>query len=63
MLTFKNLVRGDIVRSKLDHRTFVVTGNYGDRVIAVTSVDMTHPSEWEVVVKQDIYEDSKSGGI
>lgn len=63
MLTFKNLVRGDIVRSKLDHRTFVVTDNYGDRVIAVTSVDMTHPSEWDVVVKQDIYEDSKSGGI
>lgn len=45
--TFRKLKRGDLVKHKHDRRTFVVTSNYGDRVTAVSSVDMTNPSEWD----------------
>lgn len=43
------LKRGDLVRHKHDHRAYVVTGNYGNHVTAVSSVDMTNPSEWDRV--------------
>lgn len=46
---FRTLKRGDVVKHKHDSRTFVVTANYGDRVTAVSSVDMTNPHEWEAV--------------
>jgi hypothetical protein len=46
-----SLQRGDIVKHKGDSRTFVVTGNYGGRVTAVATVDITNPAEWEIVVK------------
>jgi len=42
---FKNLQRGDMIKPWDDSRTFVVTANYGDRITAVTSVDMTNPTE------------------
>lgn len=44
--TFRGLKRGDLVRHKSESRTFVVTANYGDRVTATTTVDMTNPGEW-----------------
>lgn len=47
----KSLKRGDIVKLKSDSRTFVVTENYGKRVTAVATVDITNPPEWEVVLK------------
>lgn len=47
----KHLQRGDIVQPHGDSRTFVVTANYGGRVTAVASVDMTNPTEWELVLK------------
>lgn len=49
----KHLERGDIVKPHGDSRTFVVTGNYGGRVTAVATVDITNPPEWEVVLKAE----------
>lgn len=46
---FKRLDRGAIVRHKSLGDSYVVTANYGDRVTAVRSVDLTNPDEWEVV--------------
>ena len=50
---FDNLDRGDIVRSAASGAIYIVTGNYGDRVTAVKTVDMTNPIEWELVVKSE----------
>ncbi len=46
---FKNLKRGDIVKHVFVNLSCVVLTNYGDRVTAVRNVDMTNPSEWEIV--------------
>jgi len=51
----KYLERGDIVKHHSDSITFVVTGNYGKRITAVATVDITNPIEWEVVLKADRY--------
>jgi hypothetical protein len=48
---FSCLQTGDIVKSDLGSKTFIVTSNYGGRVTAVTTVDMTNPFEWELVAK------------
>lgn len=47
---FELLKRGDIVRGKLSEQAYVVNACYGDRVTAVTTVDITNPPEWELVV-------------
>ena len=47
----KYLERGDIVKHVNNSQTFVVTGNYGGRVTAVATVDITNPAEWELVLK------------
>jgi len=44
---------GDVIRGKVSHRSFVVTANYGTRVTAVHSADITNPMEWEIVSKKD----------
>ena len=49
---FNNLERGDIVKHVSEARTFVVTANYGKRVTATATIDMTNPSECELVWKQ-----------
>ena len=49
--TFDKLGRGDIVTHALDSRTFIVNANYGDRVIAMTTIEMTNPSERILVLK------------
>lgn len=49
---FKRLKRGDLVKHRHDKSIFVVTGNYGDRITATLTVDMTNPTEWEVVPSQ-----------
>lgn len=46
---FASLKVGDIVRGKLSQQAFVVTAHYGSRVTAVQTVDLTSPSEWELV--------------
>jgi hypothetical protein len=50
--SFKTLEAGDIVRSQIGGNTAVVTANYGGRVTAVMTYDLTNPDEWELVVKQ-----------
>lgn len=50
---FKGLEVGDIVRHKSKGSLpYIITGNYGDRVTAVRSQDLTNPIEWEVVRKK-----------
>jgi len=46
---FKLLKRGDLVRHVNDPRIFIVSANYDGRMTAITSVDMTNPSEWELI--------------
>lgn len=48
-MQFVRLKVGDLIRHKSDHKAYVVSGNYGDRVTAVRTVDMTNPSEWALV--------------
>jgi hypothetical protein len=45
----RNLQPGDLVRGKLLGMIYVVTANYGDRVTAVRTADITNPEEWELV--------------
>lgn len=47
----KGLSRGDIIKSAGDSRTFTVIANYGDRVTAVATADVTNPAEWDLVLK------------
>lgn len=46
---FRALKTGDTVRHDHSAVAYVVTANYGDRVTAVRSVDMTNPKEWTVI--------------
>ena len=41
-----SLRTGDVIISELSGLTYVVTTNYGNRVTAVRSVDVTNPDEW-----------------
>ena len=43
---FKNLKTGDIVKHVSNGRLFIVSANYGTRVTAVTTADLTNSSEW-----------------
>lgn len=45
----KALKPGDLVRHKSSSSAYIVTGNYGDRVTAVRTVDLTNSAEWDVV--------------
>lgn len=46
---FKKLDVGDLVRHVEGSVVWIVTGNYGDRITAVRSVDLTQPNEWALV--------------
>lgn len=46
---FRKLKPGDIVRSAHSGYGFIVMANYGDRVTAATTVDMSNPIEWLLV--------------
>lgn len=49
---FDSLDAGDIIRpSGPAIKSYVVTGNYGDRVTAVRTVDVTNPNEWDLMLK------------
>ena len=44
------LKRGDIIIHKRDRsKSYVVCSNYGDRITAVVTADVTNPSEWQVL--------------
>lgn len=45
----RELKPGDIVQSLSDGSGYVVTANYGDRITAVKTVDITNPNEWLLV--------------
>lgn len=48
----KRLRVGDVIRHKsLGSKQYVVTDNFGDRITAVDSVDVTNPIEWDIVAK------------
>ena len=47
---FRQLARGDIIRHKLNGESHIVTGNYGNRITAVRTVDMTNPDEWDLIL-------------
>lgn len=49
----KNLKRGDIISHVSGGHALIVTGNYGNRVTAVRTVDVTNPIEWDVRFKAD----------
>jgi len=49
---FLQLSQGDIVQNMSpDSKPIMVTSNYGDRVTAVATYDLTNPSEWEIILK------------
>lgn len=50
-----SLERGDIVSDSNDNR-YIVTANYGGRVTAVKTVDITNPIEWNVILKSSYKE-------
>lgn len=52
-----DLKRGEIILHRGSAVAYVVTGCYGDRVTAVRTVDVTHTSEWEVLITEDQKED------
>lgn len=49
----KNLQAGSIVRHKNGSVSYVVTANYGNRATAVRTIDITNPSEWEILKLTD----------
>jgi hypothetical protein len=46
---FQRLREGDCIQSRLTGQHYLVTGNYGDVVLAVQVVHATHPDEWDIV--------------
>lgn len=47
--SIRQLKIGDIIKhASTDGKTYIVTNNYGDRVTAVASADVTNPGEWLV---------------
>lgn len=47
------LRRGDIIRNKATHASYVVTAAYGDYAIAVDSIHVSNPDEWVVIGIRD----------
>jgi hypothetical protein len=53
MINITKLKPGDMVKHVNGSRYFVVTANYGDRVTATATVDITNPIELELVSKSE----------
>lgn len=50
----RQLGQGDVIRSLTNNGRaayYIVTGNYGSHVTAVSTVDVTNEVEWELVLK------------
>lgn len=56
---FQALERGDILRNKSSKSSYVVDANYGNRVSAVKTVDITNPDEWELVQRAKVLYDGR----
>ena len=50
---FRNLCIGDVVRGAKGN-AYVVHINYGNRVVAVRTVEMTNSREWDLVMKANL---------
>lgn len=48
--SLEELSPGSVVRHMDYKRAYIVTTNFGERVTAVDSVDITNPGEWEVLL-------------
>lgn len=46
---FQNLREGDIVQAKASGMGYIIVGKYKDRAIAVRTVEITNPDEWELI--------------
>lgn len=46
---FEALQPGDLVRHKIGSEALIVHANYGGRITAVRTADLTNPAEWDVV--------------
>ena len=47
---FLNLQPGDLILSKSGERSLIVTGNYGNKVTAIMTIDITNPEEWQLIL-------------
>ena len=50
---FKSLRRGDVIRGLCSGTAFVVDAHYGDFVIAMKSMHISNPSEWELCASEN----------
>jgi hypothetical protein len=50
---FKSLRRGDVIRGLCSGTAFVVDAHYGDFVIAMKSMHVSNPSEWELCASEN----------
>ena len=50
---FKSLRRGDVIRGCCSGTAFVVDAHYGDFVIAMKSMHVSNPSEWELCTSEN----------
>jgi hypothetical protein len=48
---FRQLREGDLIAHRASDLIFLVTGNYGGRVTAVRTVDVTNAEEWRLARK------------
>lgn len=47
--SLRDIAHGDVLRHRGSDVAYLVTGNYGDRVTAVRTVDVANPCEWLVM--------------
>ena len=58
---FENLREGDIVQNKGSGVGYIIISKYRDMAIAVRTVELTNPAEWEIVQKRlDLVRSKKS---
>lgn len=51
---YGNLKEGDIVREKLSGLAYIVTAKYGGYIIAVRTVSIMSPADWDLVCDDPI---------
>ena len=49
-LQFRNLKDGDIIRRRGESDRWIVDCNFGKRVIAVATRDVSNPIEWDLIL-------------
>ncbi len=42
---------GDVIRNKGSSRSYVVLDNYGKRLIAIRTICISNPGEWDLILK------------